>query len=84
MTQNGIEGELGSLSISSPSNIHVDDTESHEEKSQAMDIQQRAKLLLEELVQFELYLKEKKREGTVYLTAFKSDVQNELKLLEKV
>jgi hypothetical protein len=84
MTQNGIEGELGSLSISSPSNLHVEPAESHEVKSQALDLQQRAKLLLEELVQFELYLKERKRESTVYLNAFKSDVQNELKLLEKV
>lgn len=85
MTQNGIEGELNSLNISTPSSGHHEpEEENNESKSQALDLQRRAKLLLEELVQFEQYLKERKRENTIYLTPFKSDVKNELKLLEKV
>jgi hypothetical protein len=84
MTQDAIEEDLTSLNISSSSSVHDEVTDTHGAQSQAADMHQRAKLLLDELVCFQQYLKDKKREDAVYLSAFKSDVQQELKLLEKV
>jgi hypothetical protein len=84
MTQNGITGEMSSVNISSSSSIHNQGTDSRGARSLASDMQQRAKLLLDEIVQFQQYLKEKKREDAIYLNPFKSDVKLELKLLEKV
>ena len=84
MTQDGIEEDLRSLNISSSSSVHDEATNSHGAQSEASNMHQRAKLLLDELVRFQQYLKERKRENAIYLTAFKSDLQQELKLLEKV
>lgn len=84
MAQDGPEGDMSSLNISSTATGHEDFIECNETRSQASDMQQRAKLLLDELTQFQQYLKNRKRDDVVYLGAFKSDVQQELKLLEKV
>lgn len=84
MTQDSIEGELNSLNIPSSPNLHDELTENHEARSEASDMQQRARILLDEIDQFQQYLREMKQEDAVYLKGFKSDVQQELKLLEKV
>lgn len=75
---------MSSLNISGSSNGHIESAENHEVQSQASDMQQRARLLLDELVQFRLHLKERKREDVANLVGIQTDVQNELKLLEKV
>ncbi|PSS12989.1 hypothetical protein M430DRAFT_105723 [Amorphotheca resinae ATCC 22711] len=74
---------MGSLDISDSFNGHVESAKDYEGESHVLDMQQRARLLLEELEQFQTYLKEKKKEDTVHLSSFKTDVQHELKLLEK-
>jgi hypothetical protein len=84
MNPHDVAGAMSCLNISSSSNGHIESAENHEAQSQASDMQQRARLLLDELVQFQLYLKERKREDVANLTSIKTDVQNELKLLEKV
>lgn len=83
MSQYGIQDDMESLKISGQSS-HEEREDIDEAQSQALDMQQRAKLLLDELGQFQQYLKDNKKERSIYLTAFKSDIQLELKQLEKV
>lgn len=84
MTQYSIERDMDSLDISSSPSPHEESTDNHKVRLQASDMHQRARLLLDELVHFQQYLDEIKKEDTLYLKSFKSDVQQELKLLEKV
>jgi hypothetical protein len=84
MSLDTVEREMGSLDNSDSFNGHVESAKDYEGESHVLDMQQRARLLLEELEQFQTYLKEKKKEDTVHLSSFKTDVQHELKLLEKV
>jgi hypothetical protein len=84
MARDGLEGDMSSLDISTTSTGYEEFTDRHEAQFQAIDMPLRARLLLDELSEFQQYLKDRKREDAIYLRAFKSDVQQELKLLEKV
>ena len=56
-----------------------------ETERDASDMLQRCRLLLDELEPYQLYLKQQKKENSVEkLHTFKSHVQNEMKLLDKV
>lgn len=83
MTQNGIQHDMQCLNISKPSSDENETLERNESQSQALDMLQRARLLLDELSRFQQHLKDLKVEDALYLTAFKSDVHLELQLLEK-
>jgi hypothetical protein len=50
----------------------------------ALDMQRRCRLLLEELEQFQAYLKRQSKENDVEVRTFKSDVQSEMKFIDKV
>lgn len=50
----------------------------------AADMQQRCRLFLGELEQFQAYLKDKKNENQVELRTFKAGLQTELKTIDKV
>ncbi len=50
----------------------------------AIEMQQRCRLLLQELEQFSDYLREQKRENAVEFRTFKGGLQSEMKLLDKV
>lgn len=50
----------------------------------ALDMQQRCRLLLDELEQFQAYLRERKKANNVELRTFKSGLQAEMKLIDKV
>lgn len=50
----------------------------------ALDMQRRCRLLLDELEQFQAYLKKQNRENDIELRTFKSDVQSEMKFIDKV
>jgi hypothetical protein len=50
----------------------------------AVDMQQRCRILLEEVEQFQSHLKQQRRENQVELRTFKSSLQAEMKLLDKV
>jgi len=50
----------------------------------ALDMQKRCRLLLDELEQFQAYLKKQGKENTAELRAFKTEVQSEMRLIDKV
>jgi len=50
----------------------------------ALNMQQRCRLLLDELEQFQAYLKEEGKEHSAELRALKTEVQSEMKVLDKV
>ncbi|TVY33396.1 UPF0415 protein-like protein, partial [Lachnellula subtilissima] len=50
----------------------------------ALDMQQRCRLLLDELEQFQAYLKEEGKEHSAELRALKTEVQSEMKVLDKI
>lgn len=50
----------------------------------AAELQEKCRLLLQELEAFQSHLKFEKKEHTVELRVFKNDVQNELKLLTRL
>lgn len=50
----------------------------------AFDMQKRCRLMLEEVEEFQAYLKEQKRPNVVELRIFKNNLQAELKILDKV
>lgn len=83
MNHHDIQDDTESLSISGSSS-HDEHKDNAEAQSQALDMQHRAKLLLDELGQFQQYLQDNKMERSIYLSSFKSDIQLELKQLEKV
>jgi hypothetical protein len=66
---------LGSLNLSDPA---TDAT------TLASDMQQRCQLLLHELEQFEAHLRDQKKQSQVELRAFKSFLQSEMRMLDKV
>ena len=66
---------LSSLEISDPA---------AEVERQAADMQQRCRLLLDELETFSAHLKRLKKETQVELRMFKSGLQAEMKLIDKV
>jgi hypothetical protein len=47
-------------------------------------MQERCRILLNELEQFQAYLKKQRKEHTVELRTFKSGLQAEMKLIDKV
>jgi hypothetical protein len=55
-----------------------------ETERDASDLRQRCQLLLDELEQLQLYLKQQKKENSVELKSFKNLVQAEVKLLDRV
>jgi hypothetical protein len=71
----GLHGGLVGLEISDPA---------AEVEKLASDMQQRCRVLLDELEQFHSYLKRQRRENHVELRTFKSGLQAEMKLLDKV
>lgn len=83
MNHHGTQDDTESLSISG-SSFHDEYKDNAEAQSQALDMQHRAKLLLAELGQFQQYLQDNKMERSICLSSFKSDIQSELKQLEKV
>ena len=67
--------KMGPLSIGGPSS----EVEAH-----ALAMQRRCRDLLNELEEFQAYLKQQKKETTVELRTFKGGLQAEMKLLNKV
>jgi hypothetical protein len=55
-----------------------------EVKRLAADMQQRCRLFLDELEQFQAYLKDQRKEEPVDLRIFRSGLQSEMKMLDKV
>jgi hypothetical protein len=55
-----------------------------EVKRLAADMQQRCRLFLDELEQFQAYLKDQRKEKHVDLRIFKSGLQSEMRMLDKV
>lgn len=76
--------DMGGLDMTPPTNSSgmPDDTESV--PAAALDMQRRCRLLLDELEQFQAYLKKQSKENDVELRTFKSDVQSEMKFIDKV
>jgi len=62
----------------------VDRTGSSEVVKLAADMQQRCRLFLDELEQFQAYLKDQKKENQVELRTFKAGLQSEMRTIEKV
>ncbi len=55
-----------------------------EVKRLVADMQERCRLFLDELEQFQAYLKDQRKEKHVDLRIFKSGLQSEMKMLDKV
>ena len=66
---------------SQPSGAEIDPTKV---AGLAADMQKRCRLFLDELEQFQAYLKDQKRENQVELRTFKSALQTELRTIDKV
>jgi hypothetical protein len=69
--------------------LHASDSDSNSNSGAlherlALDMQERCSVLLEELEQFQAYLKEKKKEAQVEVKGFKNDLRNELKRIRNV
>ena len=62
----------------------VDEIDPIEVSELAADMQKRCRLFLDELEQFQTYLKDQKRENQVELRTFKSGLQTELRTIDKV
>jgi len=62
----------------------VDETDPTDVAGLAADMQKRCRLFLDELEQFQTYLKDQKRENQVELRIFKSALQTELRTIDKV
>lgn len=71
----GLENDMASLDVNDPS---------YDGRRLALDMQAKCRLLLEELEQFQTYLKEQKRERNVEIRTFKGGLQAEMKLIDKV
>lgn len=71
--------------IPSPSQGDLADSDpSIEVKKLAADMQQRCRLFLDELEQFQAYLRDQRKEKHVDLRIFRSGLQSEMKMLDKV
>ena len=62
----------------------ADSDPSIEVKKLAADMQQRCRLFLDELEQFQAYLKDQRKDKHVDLRIFRSSLQSEMKMLDKV
>lgn len=71
----GFDGKMFGLDISASA---------EETEQMATRMQQRCKLLLDELEQFQEHLKQQKKEKRVEMRAFKTGLHAEMKLLNKV
>jgi len=69
---------------SPPQGDLADSDPSIEVKKLAADMQQRCRLFLDELEQFQAYLKDQRKEKHVDLRIFRSGLQSEMKMLDKV
>lgn len=69
---------------SPPQGDLADSDPSIEVKKLAADMQQRCRLFLDELEQFQTYLKDQRKEKHVDLRIFRSGLQSEMKMLDKV
>jgi hypothetical protein len=96
-TRETLHEDMGDLDITSPMNgsevpnaIATENTSVAEAEDEvdthtlALDMQRRCRLLLDELEQFQAYLKKQSKENDVELRTFKSDVQSEMKFIDKV
>ncbi|PMD21950.1 hypothetical protein NA56DRAFT_571372 [Hyaloscypha hepaticicola] len=69
---------------SPPQGDLADSDPSIEVKKLAADMQQRCRLFLDELEQFQTYLKDQRKEKHVDLRIFRSGLQSEMKMLDKL
>ncbi len=76
--------EADEIVPSSPQGDLTDSDPSIEIKKLAADMQQRCRLFLDELEQFQAYLKDQRMEKHVDLRIFRSGLQSEMKMLDKV
>jgi hypothetical protein len=79
-----IMNEADEIIPSPPQGDLANSDPSIEVKKLAADMQQRCRLFLDELEQFQAYLKEQRKEKHVDLRIFKSGLQSETRMLDKV
>jgi hypothetical protein len=83
ITTNGSETPTGTAVESEATLVTEADT-GNDGPTLALNMQKRCRLLLDELEQFQAYLKEQGKENTAELRAFKTEVQSEMRLIDKV
>jgi hypothetical protein len=79
-----IMNEADEIISSPPQGDLADSDSSIEVEKLAADMQQRCRLFLDELEQFQAYLKDQRKEKHVDLRIFRSGLQSEMKMLDKV
>lgn len=84
---NKLDGDMANLTLSettTPVDSSTGDGEEIDAQKLASDMQQRCQTLLQELEQFQAHLKQKKKQNDVELRTFKTGLQAEMKLIDKV